>query len=131
MIFSWNRLTGKPMGAHLYVSLTLFILIEYLGAQVSIEQSIPFNDLNNWLFFIFYSICIEFDLKLDWNGRWHDSTSILIECLFIFCWILRISLRISFNRFNFSTIFLVKIVHCHLSCLNLFDSSTFRIIKWF
>jgi len=38
--FGWDRLSGRPMGAHLYVSLTLFILIEYIASALC--QTIKF-----------------------------------------------------------------------------------------
>jgi chloride channel 2 len=38
--FGWNRLTGKPTGGNLYISLTLFILVQYLSAAIA--QTIQF-----------------------------------------------------------------------------------------
>ena len=39
--FGWNRLTGKPMGAHLYVSLTLFVVVEYISAALCQTINFP------------------------------------------------------------------------------------------
>ena len=38
--FGWNRATGKPSGHNLYISLTLFIVVQYLSAAVA--QTIQF-----------------------------------------------------------------------------------------
>jgi len=38
--FGWDRATGKPTGANLYVSLTLFIVLQYLAAAVA--QTVPY-----------------------------------------------------------------------------------------
>ena len=39
--FGWNRSSGKPTGANLYISLTLFILVQYLSAAVAQTINFP------------------------------------------------------------------------------------------
>lgn len=39
--FGWDRATGKPTGANLYVSLTLFIVVQYLSAAVAQTIAYP------------------------------------------------------------------------------------------
>lgn len=39
--FGWNRQSGKPTGPNLYISLTLFILVQYLSAAVAQTINFP------------------------------------------------------------------------------------------